>query len=130
MKLKIKESNYNHRKYNLISEDEYNYWFNIGIKSFNNGDKCIPVRNKELMKYYQEHNAKIGSIESKKTSQITNAWIDGWTFANIEQEFDPYESDGYAPDSDVCPGSPFMEAQSFIDEFDPFSDGSEPLPFY
>lgn len=44
-------------------------------------------------------------------------------------EFDPYESDGYAPDSDVCAGSPFMEVQGFIEEFDPFSDGSEPLPF-
>ena len=87
MKLKIKESNYNHRKYNLISEDEYNYWFNIGIKSFNNGDKCVPARNKELSNYYEVHNAEIGSVESKKTSQITNAWIDGWTFANIEQEF-------------------------------------------
>lgn len=87
MKLKINESSYNHKKYNLISEEEYNHWFNIGVKSFNKGDKCIPVRNKELMKYYQEHNAKIGSIESKKTSQITDAWIDGWTFANIVQEF-------------------------------------------
>jgi hypothetical protein len=45
------------------------------------------------------------------------------------EEFDPYESDGYAPDSDVCHGSPFVEVQIFIDEFDPFSDGSEPLPF-
>lgn len=44
-------------------------------------------------------------------------------------EFDPYESDGYAPDSDVCAGSLFTEVQGFIDEFDPFSDGSEPLPF-
>jgi hypothetical protein len=87
MKLKINESNYNHKKYNLISEDEYNYWFNVGVKSFNAGDKCIPVRNKELMKYYQEHNAEIGSIESKKTSQITDAWANGWTFANINQEF-------------------------------------------
>ena len=45
------------------------------------------VRNKELMKYYQEHNAEIGSIESKKTSQITAAWANGWNFANIDQEF-------------------------------------------
>lgn len=45
------------------------------------------------------------------------------------EEFDPYESDGYAPDSDICAGSPFMETQGFVDEFDPFSDGSEPLPF-
>ena len=44
-------------------------------------------------------------------------------------EFDPYESDGYAPDSDVCAGSPFVEAQIYIEEFDAFSDGSEPLPF-
>ena len=45
-------------------------------------------------------------------------------------EFDPYEGDGYAPDSDVCDGSPFMETQGFIEEFDPFTDGSEPFSFF
>lgn len=83
LKLKINESNYNHRKYNLISQEEYDYWFNIGIEAFDKGDKCVPIRNKELLNYYEKHNAKIGSVKSKKTTQITNAWVDGWTFANI-----------------------------------------------
>lgn len=87
MKLKINESDYNHKKFNLITKDEYDYWFNIGLESFKRGDRCIPIHNKEFMDYMSKHSAKIGSIESKKTNQIGNAWTDGWNYGNINQPF-------------------------------------------
>lgn len=88
MKLRINEDGYNHRKYNLLTEDEYYYWFNIGIESFKRGDKCVPAWNKELNDWDREHNVKIGTEQNKKSMQITKAWTDGWYYGNIHQPFE------------------------------------------
>lgn len=83
MKLRINESGYSHKKYNLISEDEYNYWYNVGMNAFDNGERCVPAHNKEIVDYMTKNPAKIGSDESKKSNQIAKAWADGWTFRNL-----------------------------------------------
>lgn len=85
MKLRIYESGYNRRKYNLISKEEYDYWFNVGVDAFNNGEGRMPMRNKEVYELHKNNPCKIGSVENKRHSQITDAWIDGWTYANLQQ---------------------------------------------
>lgn len=83
MKLRINESNYNHKKYNLLTKTEYDYWYNAGINAFDNGERCVPAYNKEIVDYMTKHSAKIGSDESRKSNQIAKAWTDGWTFRNL-----------------------------------------------
>lgn len=88
MKLRINETKYNRKRYNLISNEEYDYWFNIGLKAFERDDKCIPIHSKELIDYMTKNPAKIGSTESKKSNQLAKAWADGWNYGNIHQSFE------------------------------------------
>ena len=71
----------------IISQDEYDYWFNIGLEAFERGDRCIPAHNKELMDYIKEHpsirNTEINDeSQFKRTEKITKAWTDGWIYGN------------------------------------------------
>ena len=98
MKLRINEkevsnkTRYNRRKCRLLSDEEYDYWFDVGLEAFNRGDKCVPAWNKELMDYLRRNPANIGSAESKKHSQMDIAWTDGWTFGNLSDDSWKFES--------------------------------------
>lgn len=92
MKLRINESNYNHKKYNLLTNDEYNYWYNVGMNAFYNGERCVPAYNKEIVDYMTKNPAKIGSDESKKSNQIAKVWSDGWNFGNLNSNEYKFES--------------------------------------
>ena len=92
MKLRINESNYNHKKYNLLTNDEYNYWYNAGMNAFYNGERCVPAYNKEIVDYMTKNPAKIGSDESKKSNQIAKAWSDGWNSGNLNSNEYKFES--------------------------------------
>ena len=75
----------------IISKDEYDYWFNVGLEAFKRGDKCVPAHSKELRDYMKENPSMINSNDAqfKKTDKITKAWIDGWTKGNMSM---PVES--------------------------------------
>lgn len=98
MKLRINEkevsnkTRYNRRKCRLLSDEEYDYWFDVGLEAFNRGDKCVPARNKELMDYLRKNPAKIGSTENKKRTQMDIAWTDGWMFGNLSDDSWKFEN--------------------------------------
>lgn len=109
MKLRINEketpnrTKYHRRKCNLLSDEEYNYWYDIGLEAFNKGDKCIPIHSKELIAYMTKNPAKIGSIESKKSNQMSIAWSDGWNFGNLHNDEFKFESlkEAETPNKDI-----------------------------
>lgn len=72
----------------LLTQEEYDYWFNVGLNAFENGDKAIPAHSKEIRDYMKENPSMIGSKESKKTDKIVKAWIDGWTYGNLKVDID------------------------------------------
>lgn len=72
----------------LLTQEEYDYWFNVGLNAFENGDKAIPAHSKEIRDYMKENPSMIGSKESKKTDKIVKAWIDGWTYGNLKVDVD------------------------------------------
>jgi len=72
----------------LLTQEEYDYWFNVGLNAFENGDKAIPAHSKEIRDYMKENPSMIGSKESKKTDKIIKAWIDGWTYGNLKVDID------------------------------------------
>jgi len=53
------------------------------MSAFDNGERCVPAYNKEIIDYMTKNPATIGSDESKKSNQIAKAWADGWTFRNL-----------------------------------------------
>lgn len=72
----------------LLTQEEYDYWFNVGLEAFKRGDKAVPAHSKEIRDYMEENPSMIGSKESKKTSKIIQAWIDGWTYGNLKVDID------------------------------------------
>ena len=72
----------------LLTQEEYDYWFNVGLEAFERGDKAVPAHSKEIRDYMEENPSMIGSKESKKTSKIVQAWIDGWTYGNLKVDID------------------------------------------
>lgn len=72
----------------LLTQEEYDYWFNVGLNAFERGDKAIPAHSKEIIEYMEENPSMIGSKESKKTDKIIKAWIDGWTYGNLKVDID------------------------------------------
>ena len=88
VKLMISEGGYNRRKYNLISKEEYDYWFNVGLDAFNRGDKRRIGNDSKLMAYFREHPATIGSDENKRHIQMMDAWYAGFDYGIMTQPFD------------------------------------------
>ena len=88
MKLMISEGGYSRRKYSLISKEEYDYWFNVGLDAFNRGDKRRIGNDSKLMAYFREHPATIGSDENKRHIQMMDAWYAGFDYGIMTQPFD------------------------------------------
>lgn len=85
---KISRQRITESRHGLPTQEEYDYWFNVGLNAFERGDKAIPAHSKEIRDYMKENPSTIGSKESKKTDKIIKAWIDGWTYGNLKVDID------------------------------------------
>jgi hypothetical protein len=88
IKSKSKKESFGRKRFTegkrIISKDEYDYWFNVGVEAFERGDKCVPAHSPEIREYMKENPSMINSNDAqyKKTDKVVKAWIDGWTKAN------------------------------------------------
>ena len=65
--------------------------FKMGIEAFENGMKCVPAHDKNLMDiatikdvpFFEVCTDSKYAFEKEENDATVKAWIQGWTFANI-----------------------------------------------
>ena len=103
----------------ILSKDEYDYWFNVGLEAFKRGDMCVPANSKELIGYFDDNPTQIGSDEWKRHEKMTLAWLDGWTKGNLSA---PVESVKHlVKKSNICESVDEDDSKWFTDMMDTFT---------
>jgi hypothetical protein len=65
-----------------IANLKYEKYFQLGKSAFLNGKPCIPVKDKEFITHTKNRTATVENFN--ETTELSKAWIGGWTIANIQ----------------------------------------------